>query len=95
MPPLPPDPDPSHFTFFSPPHPFFSLSTMSNLDELKSLVSQLQAKIDRLEGAAKSGAAAPAAAAPAGKKEEAKTPAQHLRMVLMGPPGAGKLIVCW
>lgn len=77
----------SEFTWFSPPHQFFSLSSMSNLEELKSLVSQLQAKIDRLENAAGNGAAAPApkeAAAPA------KTPAQHLRMVLMGPPGAGK-----
>jgi len=80
--------DPSQFTLFSPPHPFFNLSEMASLDELKSLVSQLQAKIDRLEQAAGAGSAAPAAAPAA----STKTPAQHLRMVLMGPPGAGKLV---
>jgi adenylate kinase len=46
------------------------------INYLKSLVSQLNEKIAGLE--AKSGAPAPA-----------KTPAQQLRTILMGPPGAG------
>lgn len=48
------------------------------LANLKSLVSQLQAKIERLESQA-----APAAAT---------SPAAALRLVLMGPPGAGTLL---
>jgi len=47
------------------------------IDYLKSLVSQLNVKIAALENKAK---------APA----PAKTPAQQLRTILMGPPGAGK-----
>lgn len=46
------------------------------IDYLKSLVSQLNEKISALE--AKSKAQPPA-----------KTPAQQLRTILMGPPGAG------
>ncbi|TCD63277.1 adenylate kinase [Steccherinum ochraceum] len=49
----------------------------SELDYLKSLVEQLNAKIATLEAKAKS------VVAP-------KTPAQQLRTVLIGPPGAGK-----
>ncbi|THH31854.1 hypothetical protein EUX98_g2332 [Antrodiella citrinella] len=49
----------------------------SELDYLKSLVEQLNVKIANLEEKAK------ASVAP-------KTPAQHLRTILMGPPGAGK-----
>ena len=47
----------------------------SELEYLKSLVDQLNAKIAALEAKAK-------APAP-------KTPAQQLRTILMGPPGAG------
>lgn len=67
-----------------------------NLAHLKSLVSQLQAKIERLE--------AQAATSATGVKDSVVnaaesvkdavlgglTPAHHLRIVLMGPPGAGK-----
>ncbi|KAF5349617.1 hypothetical protein D9756_009016 [Leucocoprinus leucothites] len=53
------------------------MGTSDELNYLKSLVSQLNEKIAALE--AKSGAPAPA-----------KTPAQQLRTILMGPPGAGK-----
>ncbi|GAA5970149.1 hypothetical protein JCM11641_000288 [Rhodosporidiobolus odoratus] len=79
--------------------------TMSSIDELKSLISGLQAKVERLEAQAAS-AAGDAKTKVAGAAESAKeavkgavagtavgealTPAQHLRLVLMGPPGAGK-----
>lgn len=80
-----------------------------SLESLKSLVHQLQAKIERLESQAKQTASDATAKAGealssvkdtlAGKAAEggavgsaaqkALTPAQHIRMVLMGPPGAG------
>ena len=47
------------------------------LEYLKSLVAQLNAKIQSLEQKAKDAVTGP------------KTPAQQLRTVLMGPPGAG------
>jgi len=63
---------------FSPPHSNLSiLSTMGASDELaylKSLVSQLNEKIASLESKAKT---------------PVKTPAQQLRTILIGPPGAG------
>ncbi|GAA5971801.1 hypothetical protein JCM8115_004460 [Rhodotorula mucilaginosa] len=81
-----------------------------SLESLKSLVHQLQTKIERLESQAKQTASDATAKAGealssvkdtlAGKATEggavgsaaqkALTPAQHIRMVLMGPPGAGK-----
>ena len=66
------------------------------LDHLKSLVSQLQEKIAKLEGQANAAAgSAIETAKEAGHELKEKvlgaaTPAQHLRMVLMGPPGAGE-----
>lgn len=71
-------------------------SSNPTIDHLKSLVSQLQAKIEKLEGQANASAgAAIETAKEAGHELKEKvlgatTPAQHLRMVLMGPPGAGK-----
>mgnify|MGYP002717910133 FL=1 len=82
-----------------------------SLESLKSLVHQLQTKIERLESQAKQTASDATAKAGealssvkdtlAGKATEggavgsaaqkALTPAQHIRMVLMGPPGAGAL----
>lgn len=59
----------------------------TQLSHLKDLVSQLQAKIERLE--AQAGKSVGAAVE---SVKEAITPAQHLRIVLMGPPGAGKYI---
>ncbi|KAJ3562810.1 hypothetical protein NP233_g9343 [Leucocoprinus birnbaumii] len=53
------------------------MGASDEINYLKSLVSQLNEKIAALEG--KSGAPAPV-----------KTPAQQLRTILMGPPGAGK-----
>ncbi|KAM0754134.1 adenylate kinase 1 [Meredithblackwellia eburnea MCA 4105] len=53
------------------------------LAHLKSLVAQLQAKIERLESQAKG-------AVETVKETVGITPAQHLRIILMGPPGAGK-----
>jgi adenylate kinase len=65
----------------------------SQLDHLKSLVSQLQAKIERLEKQASStaGEVKGAVESAAGSVKEALLPSHHLRMVLMGPPGAGEL----
>lgn len=58
---------------------------MSNeLEYLKSLVSQLNAKIEALEGKTK-------AAVDAAKKPF--EPAKELRMILVGPPGAGAFIL--
>jgi len=64
------------------------------LGYLKSLVNQLNAKIQALEDKAKAGAksvgeAASQAAADVQSKLPGK-PSRSLRMVLMGPPGAGK-----
>lgn len=47
---------------------------------LKSLVSQLNTKIKQLEEGAKN------ALTP--------TPQEQLRMIIMGPPGAGKSYIC-
>jgi adenylate kinase len=79
-----------------------SSDSSSQLEHLKSLVAQLQTKIERLESQASSTASdakAKVGQAVEGAKEtvkeavggakEALTPAQHLRLVLMGPPGAG------
>ncbi|KAF9234495.1 adenylate kinase [Melanogaster broomeanus] len=54
------------------------MAPSDELDYLKSLVAQLNDKIHALEEKAKSGASA------------ARTPAQQLRTILIGPPGAGK-----
>ena len=50
------------------------------IEYLKHLVSQLNEKIQGLEAKAKAKAAVP------------KTPAQQLRTILIGPPGAGQCI---
>jgi adenylate kinase len=50
----------------------------NELEYLKSLVAQLNDKINALEAKAKDAVAAP------------KTPAQQIRTILVGPPGAGK-----
>ncbi|KAF8638907.1 hypothetical protein AX17_001958 [Amanita inopinata Kibby_2008] len=55
------------------------MGTSEELEYLKSLVAQLNDKIHALEAKAQ---------APSAPK--AKTPAQQLRTILMGPPGAGK-----
>ena len=52
------------------------MAGQDELEYLKSLVSQLNEKIASLEAKAKAAAAS-------------KTPAQHLRSILVGPPGAG------
>lgn len=54
-----------------------SQSSSASINHLKDLVLQLQAKIERLESQALQSV------------KEVITPAQHLRIVLMGPPGAG------
>lgn len=56
------------------------MAPTDELEYLKSLVTQLNEKISALEKKAKD------AVAPA----KSKTPAQQLRTILMGPPGAGK-----
>jgi len=63
---------------------------------LKNLVSQLNSKIDNLETKAKAAASdasqkvkSAAASVTAGAKS-ALTPTEQLRMILVGPPGAGK-----
>lgn len=53
------------------------MGVSDELEYLKSLVAQLNDKIQVLEAKAK----------PAGSK----TPAQQLRTILVGPPGAGEL----
>ena len=50
------------------------------LEYLKSLVAQLNEKITSLEAKAKA-------------TVKAKTPAQQLRTILIGPPGAGEAIL--
>ncbi len=54
------------------------MGASEELEYLKGLVAQLNRKIDTLEAKSK----APAA----------PTPAQQLRTILVGPPGAG---MCW
>jgi adenylate kinase len=49
------------------------------VDELKSLVAKLEKRVHELESKAGLSAARPAT--------------EQMRMVLMGPPGAGKLIL--
>lgn len=56
------------------------MAPQSELEYLKSLVAQLNDKIHTLEEKAKS------AVTPS------KTPAQQLRTILIGPPGAGTSI---
>lgn len=56
------------------------MGASEELEYLKSLVSQLNAKISALESKAK-GPALP-------------TPTQQLRTILMGPPGAGICLDC-
>ena len=53
------------------------MAVQDELEYLKSLVAQLNDKIHSLEAKAKAAAAGP------------KTPAQQLRAILVGPPGAG------
>lgn len=80
--PRPPLPATSSYSPLPNP-PAFKMAAAPASDQLanlKSLVSQLQAKIERLESQA--APAAPAAA----------SPAAALRLVLMGPPGAGTLL---
>lgn len=52
------------------------MGVSDELDYLKSLVSQLNDKIAAIEAKA--------------KPSPSKTPAQQLRTILVGPPGAGK-----
>ncbi|GBE82776.1 Adenylate kinase [Sparassis crispa] len=54
------------------------MAVSDELEYLKSLVSQLNEKIEALEARAKDAVTGP------------KTPAQQLRTILIGPPGAGK-----
>lgn len=54
------------------------MAASDELEYLKSLVEQLNAKIDALEAKTK-------------EQAKPKTPAQQLRTILMGPPGAGKV----
>ncbi|GAA5947294.1 hypothetical protein JCM3775_004164 [Rhodotorula graminis] len=81
--------------------------SQTNVDQLKQLISQLQAKVERLEQQAQSSATdaknkvadsltsakdavKDTLAGTTAQAKDALTPAQHLRLVLMGPPGAGK-----
>lgn len=81
--------------------------SQTNVEHLKQLISQLQAKVERLEQQAQSTAQDAKAkvqdslasakdavkdtlAGTGDKAKETLTPAQHLRLVLMGPPGAGE-----
>ena len=50
--------------------------TLSDIASIKDLVNQLQTRIEQMERDIRAGAGG--------------TPAQELRMVLMGPPGAGQ-----
>lgn len=58
------------------------MAPTNELEYLKSLVAQLNDKIQSLENKAKS------AVTPT------KTPAQQLRTILIGPPGAGTCLQC-
>ena len=53
------------------------MAVQDELEYLKSLVTQLNEKIQTLEAKAKDAVTKP------------KTPAQQLRTILVGPPGAG------
>ncbi|GAA6001035.1 hypothetical protein JCM10207_007383 [Rhodosporidiobolus poonsookiae] len=66
-----------------------SSDSPSQLEHLKQLVGQLQAKIERLENQA-AHKVHEVKDAVVGSAPAALTPAQHLRLILMGPPGAGK-----
>lgn len=55
------------------------MGASEELEYLKSLVTQLNDKIHALEAKAKAVA-----------DSAAKSPAQQLRTILMGPPGAGR-----
>lgn len=57
------------------------MGASEDIEYLKSLVNQLNDKISQLE--TKAGVGKPAAT-------EKQTPAQQLRTILVGPPGAGK-----
>ena len=54
------------------------MAVQDELEYLKSLVNQLNEKIHALEAKAKDAVTKP------------KTPAQQLRTILIGPPGAGR-----
>lgn len=84
---------------------FSSLAVImsDNIERLKELVGQLQAKIEKLESQASSKAtdakdslkqaahdAKDQVKGAVGVAKESLTPAEHLRIVLMGPPGSGK-----
>jgi adenylate kinase len=58
------------------------MAPKDELEYLKSLVRQLNDKIDNLENKAKDRLSAVTKTAP--------TPSQQLRTILIGPPGAGK-----
>ncbi|GAA6057693.1 hypothetical protein JCM3770_003848 [Rhodotorula araucariae] len=78
--------------------------SQSNVEHLKALIAQLQDKVQRLEQQAAStaqdakhkvqdtleSAKDAVKGSLSGEATKALTPAQHLRLVLMGPPGAGK-----
>ncbi|KAN0066201.1 adenylate kinase [Thecaphora frezii] len=64
-----------------------SASNSSELNYLKSLVSQLNEKISQLEGKANSGLSAAKDAFVGSSSSSAQ---QGVRMILIGPPGAGK-----
>jgi adenylate kinase len=53
--------------------------TETVVDELKKQIHSLEARIAELEGGSKA------------KESNASTSADGVRMILMGPPGAGKL----
>ena len=60
-----------------PVDPNITMAVQDELEYLKSLVTQLNEKIQTLEAKAKDAVTKP------------KTPAQQLRTILVGPPGAG------
>lgn len=76
-----------------------SSDSSSQLEHLKSLVAQLQTKIERLESQASSSARSAVDSVKetvtetVGGVKQQLTPAQHLRLVLMGPPGAGQSLL--
>jgi hypothetical protein len=62
------------------------MAPKDELAYLKSLVAQLNSKIDQLEQKAKD---------TVGAAVSAVTPAQQLRTILIGPPGAGACFLCF